>query len=535
MIATNCIFWGNLARSDNSQAAPLSVSRATITYSCIQDADPNDATVFAGAGGVQGGRVTLRNCTVTGNSAALNAGGIGGEATLSHCTISLNASGSSAGGAALGNSTVEYCTFSNNWAQYSGGALTPGMSTFTYCEFVGNVAQNGGAVADDSVAATFLHCTFRNNAASGEGGALYTWEADLILTDCSFLGNSAASGGAIAGGATGEAAQIAGDAPTVNYSCVQGLTGGLGGAGNIGADPRFVDADGPDNVFGTADDNLRLLHDSPCINAGSNAAVPYMLSVDLDGRPRIAGSAVDMGVYELILAGMSRTCQWDGGGWDNNWSTPANWNGDRAPSPGDILVFPDGAARTESVNDYPPGTQFGEIRIAGGTATVTAPIAASTVNVQSGQLAATGIVADTLVIGAGCSVVIAASVRETSDPLLVTPVSQPVTSPTATDAALADPALSEFTAIPAVVPPVNETVPNAAKPATERNVDSSALDRLALLLAMERSATELSNQRHLRALDAAWADGMSFVADTADALVPTKPLRKMMRMRSLDT
>ena len=36
------------------------------------------------------------------------------------------------------------------------------------------------------------------------------------------------------------------------------MTGGLGGTGNIGTDPLFVDPDGDDNTPGTADDDLAL-------------------------------------------------------------------------------------------------------------------------------------------------------------------------------------------------------------------------------------------------------------------------------------
>ena len=60
----------------------------------------------------------------------------------------------------------------------------------------------------------------------------------------------------------------------------------LWGAGNIDADPRFVDADGPDDDPQTLHDNdLRLALRSPCIDAGANASVePDALDLDGDGN-----------------------------------------------------------------------------------------------------------------------------------------------------------------------------------------------------------------------------------------------------------
>src|SRR5262249_50234185 len=48
---------------------------------------------------------------------------------------------------------------------------------------------------------------------------------------------------------------------------------------------------------------------------------------------------------------------WDGGGVDNSFKTAANWVGDVAPVPGDILTF-DGANRLNPNNNF-VSTQFG--------------------------------------------------------------------------------------------------------------------------------------------------------------------------------
>ncbi|UCG87949.1 MAG: right-handed parallel beta-helix repeat-containing protein, partial [Gemmatimonadota bacterium] len=84
----------------------------------------------------------------------------------------------------------------------------------------------------------------------------------------------------------------------VNYSCIQGWAGFPGGTGNHGLDPLFADADGPDDLFGTEDDDLSLLEGSPCIDAGDSTTVSGSIATDLAGDPRILGDAVDLGAYE---------------------------------------------------------------------------------------------------------------------------------------------------------------------------------------------------------------------------------------------
>jgi hypothetical protein len=110
--------------------------------------------------------------------------------------------------------------------------------------------------------------------------------SNSTLTNVIMWGNTASSSAEIS---------HSGGTLTVTYSNIQG---GYSGTTNINADPLFVDADGPDNIVGTLDDNLRLQSDSPSINAGNNAAVPTGVTTDLEGKPRIQNGTVDMGAYE---------------------------------------------------------------------------------------------------------------------------------------------------------------------------------------------------------------------------------------------
>ena len=97
----------------------------------------------------------------------------------------------------------------------------------------------------------------------------------------------------------------------INYCCIQGWSGKLGGVGNFGDDPLFIDPDGPDNRIGTEDDNLRLKPGSPCINAGDNAVVPVdtldldndedpnePIPFDIEDKHRILNGTVDIGAFE---------------------------------------------------------------------------------------------------------------------------------------------------------------------------------------------------------------------------------------------
>jgi len=77
------------------------------------------------------------------------------------------------------------------------------------------------------------------------------------------------------------------------------------GAGNLDEDPLFVD-DGAWDGDTWEEGDYHLYSDSPCVDSGSNEAVPAWAETDLDGEPRIsdgnedATATVDMGVYETV-------------------------------------------------------------------------------------------------------------------------------------------------------------------------------------------------------------------------------------------
>jgi len=248
-----------------------------------------------------------------------------------NCNVSGNSAGDSGGGVYCGpqaSPIISNCCIGANTAYCGGGVYCYDSNPLiTNCAITGNTATGyqgwagGGGVLAASSNLTMANCTVAGNAAnSSYGGGVYCYDfSSATLSNCILWGNSDMGG-------MDESAQIqvwTSDV-TVNYCCVQGWTGGLGGTGNIGDDPRFVDADGADDVPGTEDDNLCFLPCSPCIDAADNDAVPPDVAdldgdgdtteptpVDLDGNPRFVDDPytpdmgngtppiVDMGAYEF--------------------------------------------------------------------------------------------------------------------------------------------------------------------------------------------------------------------------------------------
>ncbi len=258
----------------------------------------NGAAGFGGGAiGASAGAI-IRRCAFIHNLSARNLRYDGGGAIRAsevNVADSLFIDNEAAYGGAVRayNSRLIGCVFAGNRARYSGGAVfIEGPfsygDTLTDCLFVGNRATlaGGAIVADhddesgsgDAGTLAVANCTIVANRAATCGGILVD-DLAVATIDNSLIWQNADDGG------IPEPAQVvrlpAADL-AINYSCIQGWTGALGGVGNIGADPRFVDPLGPDGVAGTLDDDLRLRAGSPCIDAGDNAAVPADW-FDLDG------------------------------------------------------------------------------------------------------------------------------------------------------------------------------------------------------------------------------------------------------------
>ena len=186
----------------------------------------------------------------------------------------------------------------------------------TNCSFSGNSATIGGGMSNTITntlftgSPTVTNCTFSGNTAVTDGGGVWhstsTSNSRLTVTSCIFWGN-------VDSGGMDESGQIhtASGIVVVDYSDVQGGWTGAGGAGNINADPLFIDADGADNMVGTEDDDLRLSAGSPCIDRADSLSGGFVPPVDLAGAARAVNDPatpdmgvglftfLDMGAYEF--------------------------------------------------------------------------------------------------------------------------------------------------------------------------------------------------------------------------------------------
>jgi predicted outer membrane repeat protein len=227
---------------------------------------------------------TVTDCIFLSNAAYQHGGGIynyQSSPDVTNCIFSGNTATSAHGGGMMNNyyssPNVANCIFTSlNTAGGGGGGMAHSIGCnpiVTNCTFSGNVARDGGGMFNYSSNPTVINCTFTSNTGTSGGGGIHSSGGSPTVTNCILWGD------------TGGEIFLDDSIPVVTYSDVQG---GWTGTGNIDLDPLFSDADG------------RLSPDSPCIDAGNDAAVPPAVTNDLDGNPRIQGACVDMGAFEVL-------------------------------------------------------------------------------------------------------------------------------------------------------------------------------------------------------------------------------------------
>ncbi|MDC0547420.1 right-handed parallel beta-helix repeat-containing protein [Opitutales bacterium] len=292
-----------------------------------------------------GFRITKGNA----NGASGTGHDYGGGMWLKECSLKLSNlvfthnSASGDGGGIYSDSssalTLSNCVFTNNSASYGGGIYSSYSSsalTLSNCVFTNNSARHdGGGIYSSSYysssSLTLSNCVFTNNSAS-YGGGIYSSYSNLsvTLTNCLLWKNY--SNGIVGHGLIstepelwhshilefGVKATYPGDPnareflyqPNINI-----LQGWEGDVRAFNSDPLFVNIDnpiGPDGIWFTDDDGLRVQTDSPAIDAGYNDSLPPDTN-DLDkdgnttepipydalGKTRRIGANVDIGAYEF--------------------------------------------------------------------------------------------------------------------------------------------------------------------------------------------------------------------------------------------
>lgn len=231
----------------------------------------------------------LRYMTVTDNSTNANPGygagmAVSGPLHITDCIVSGNSAGTGGGIYANGITHITNCVISGNSAAgWGGGMSISGSPVVTNCTISGNhsYGDGGGMHINVQSSPVITNCTVSGNHANFDYGGIEirTFESLPTISNSIIYGNTAQQ----------NQVNVTPGASIVNYSLIEGYTYAAGSAGNLPntTDPLFLSAT-----------DLRLQSISPCINAGSNAAVPPGITTDLDGYSRIQNTTVDMGAYE---------------------------------------------------------------------------------------------------------------------------------------------------------------------------------------------------------------------------------------------
>ena len=287
----------------------------------------DDATLLYGGGMyIVASNPTVTNCTFVNNSLISPVfPGTGGLDKVSYGGGMYISSGR--------GPRISHCRFIDNTAYISdvgfvfgsgdargGGVFVAGRADIVNCLFNGNAAGSpydvtlaGGGAYVGSGSSTFTNCTFANNRA-GTGASGYF--ISNTVTNCIIAGD--------------DSDHLVAPGSTVEYSIV---TGGWPGTGNLDSEPGFVDIDGPDDVPGNHDDDLRLMPCSSAIDMGTRCPSALDgIEADLDGNPRIsnglgtsslcfgtpdddpcaAGALIDIGAYEALMQVRSADLDGDG-------------------------------------------------------------------------------------------------------------------------------------------------------------------------------------------------------------------------------
>ena len=255
--------------------------------------------------------------TMRTNESAVTYDGYGGgiyavnsSAIISNCVITGNAATRGGGGAYRGtyystevsnNSTLDDMKYPNGAGLLSGTAYN--------CKIIHNRGKtsegtSGGCGGGGAFGSTLYNCLVIGNEAAFGGGV-----SGVNTFNCTIVGNKSYTWGSGAFQGTHyntiiysnspNNAKTPGDGITFYNSCTTPAFDGWED-GNITNNPAFVNW-GSGYGVSLVEGDYRLTSVSPCIDAGMNGSwtTSGASAVDLDGNPRIVGTTVDMGAYEL--------------------------------------------------------------------------------------------------------------------------------------------------------------------------------------------------------------------------------------------
>ncbi|MCX6928863.1 MAG: hypothetical protein NT154_37485 [Verrucomicrobia bacterium] len=159
---------GGMTLNGNAASRIFEVESGTVVLNSLTLSNGNAGLASGGGLLINGGTVTLNQCSLAGNAAADGGGisGPGGTLTLNQCTLALNSASDVGGGIALGAGTV-----------------------------------------------TLNQCTLSANSAANVGGGIFNGGGSLVLSDCIVAGNTESSGNDISGGANYYGANLTSGSP----------------------------------------------------------------------------------------------------------------------------------------------------------------------------------------------------------------------------------------------------------------------------------------------------------------------------------
>ncbi|MCP5542477.1 MAG: choice-of-anchor D domain-containing protein [Akkermansiaceae bacterium] len=351
--AVDCRFEGNSVTSsavaaDDSTAIGGAIAGAVDALNCEfigNSAETNGGDAIV-SGGAISGPVSLKRCRFDNNSAIANA-----SATDSICSGGAIDASSAAAVSCWFSANESGVGFAGNdgptRGSGGGGAfhISGGNSTITNCVFVANITQfRGGAVVIDADpeenSLIIANSTFVDNGAGNEGAAVLC-EGVLRIVNNIFWNTATTGSGVdltnlIQVVETGVLRNTDLNYPTPSGFAQNVVNGGIASVTSIGgsdrylgvtsdtlvnADPLFVDVadpDGPDDIFGTLDDGLRISAGSAALGTARDPDIDYRSFVPLDVQDvdddnnfserlpsdiarfvRIQDDYVDMGAYEF--------------------------------------------------------------------------------------------------------------------------------------------------------------------------------------------------------------------------------------------